>query len=136
MLCVSHQTYEDRQLHGPRECGTNLSYIYFGIFIIVFRMMMLNLFIAVVLEGFTSTNKELTGEVNSEDFAKLIDLWSVFDNKATGWIGINELCFLVFMLDGPLGHADIYRLEIQSKLDQDDEICMILTSKDEGMANK
>lgn len=80
-------------------------------------MMMLNLFIAVVLEGFTSTNKELTGEVNSEDFAKLIDLWSQFDNKATGWIGINDLCFLVFMLDYPLGHADTYKLEIQSKLE-------------------
>ena len=113
-----------------------MSYIYFGIFVVVFRMMMLNLFIAVVLEGFTSTNKELTGEVNSEDFNKFIDLWSVFDKKATGWIGINDLCFLVFKLDHPLGQAETYKLEVQSKLDQDDEICMITTSKDEGMANK
>lgn len=60
----------------------------------------------------------------------------MFDKKATGWIGINDLCFLVFKLDQPLGLADIYKMEIQSKLDQDDEICMILTSKDEGMANK
>lgn len=104
-----------------------MAFVYFGIFVVVFRMMMLNLFIAVVLEGFSSTNKEHTGEVNSEDFAKLIELWSVFDKKATGWIGINDLCFLVFMLDEPLGHAKDYKIEIQSKLDQDDDICMILT---------
>ena len=51
--------------NGPKECGTKQSFLYFALFIVVIQMMMLNLFIAVVLEGFSSTNKEHTGVVTS-----------------------------------------------------------------------
>lgn len=75
MLCDQLQSYDDLMARGPKECGTKMAYAYFAVFIIVIRMMMLNLFIAVVLEGFSSTHKEHTGTVTSEDYAKLIELW-------------------------------------------------------------
>mmetsp|Transcript_35371 Transcript_35371/g.54134 ORF Transcript_35371/g.54134 Transcript_35371/m.54134 type:complete len:301 (+) Transcript_35371:3572-4474(+) len=63
--CVTEQSYAERNAVGPKECGGKEAYIYFGVFIVVIQMMMLNLFIAVVLEGFSSTNKEHTGVVTS-----------------------------------------------------------------------
>lgn len=40
------------------------------------------------------------------------------------------------MLDEPLGRAETYRVEIQAMLDEDEDVCRLLSSKDEGMANK
>ena len=81
--CLDVQSYdslirEDGTIE-PMECGTSLSYAYFALFIVVIQMMMLNLFIAVVLEGFSSTNKEHTGSVTSEHFNDLIDKWIHYD---------------------------------------------------------
>jgi hypothetical protein len=90
------------------ECGTSLSYAYFALFIVVIQMMMLNLFIAVVLEGFSSTNKEHTGSVTSEHFNDLIDKWIHYDQEATGWIDVRDLIFLIYELSEPLGRFTEY----------------------------
>ena len=94
--CMEDQSYESLISDGPRECGNFFSYFYFGIFIVVIQMMMLNLFIAVVLEGFSSTNKEHTGAVTSEHFNELIELWVDYDPNATGWIDVRDLIFLIY----------------------------------------
>ena len=65
LYCKRDQTFDDLKEFGPQGCGGKDSYMYFVIFIVVIQMMMLNLFIAVVLEGFSSTNKEHTGVVTS-----------------------------------------------------------------------
>lgn len=65
--------------------------------------MMLNLLTAVVLEGYSSTNKEHTGAVTSEHFNKLIKEWVYYDPNATGWIDVKDIIFLIFGLDEPLG---------------------------------
>ena len=77
--CVDDQSFESMIKDGPRECGNMFSYFYFGLYILVIQMMMLNLFIAVVLEGFSSTNKEHTGAVTSEHFNELQELWVNYD---------------------------------------------------------
>lgn len=77
--CVQSQTYEDFKRDGPKECGNIGSYIFFGVFIVTIQMMMLNLFIAVVIEGFSSTNKEHTGVVTQKDYQDFIDHWLEFD---------------------------------------------------------
>lgn len=66
-------------------------------------MMMLNLFIAVVLEGFSSTNKEHTGVVTSEDYNMFVEKWLQFDPEATGWIKLENVVFLCCQLEQPLG---------------------------------
>ena len=69
-------------------------------------MMMVNLFIAVVLEGFSSTNKEHTGVVTQKDYQDFIDKWLEFDPEATGWINLEDLIFLMHIVDQPLGSWD------------------------------
>lgn len=70
--CKDNQSFEDLTKNGPKGCGTSFSYAYFASFIIIIHAMMLNLFIAVVLEGFSSTNKEHTGVVTSGNYAEFI----------------------------------------------------------------
>ena len=70
---------------------------------LLMRCMMMNLFIAVIIEGFSSTNKEHTGTVNSKDFNQLIETWTKFDTNATRWINMHDIIYLVNMLDEPLG---------------------------------
>ena len=104
--CLEVQTYEEMMRDGPMECGTSLSYLYFALFIVVIQMMMLNLFIAVVLEGFSSTNKEHTGTVTSEHFNELTKLWIYYDPHATGFIPVRDLIFLIYELSEPLGRKN------------------------------
>lgn len=103
IFCVNSQKFEDLNKDGPRECGNWLSYLYFAVFILVIRITMLNLFIAVVLEGFSTTYKELTNTVRSDHFNQLIEIWLDYDPKGTGWIGIEALILLVYRLEEPLG---------------------------------
>lgn len=88
---------------GPKGCGTPFSYVYFASFIVVIQMLMLNLFIAVVLEGFSSTNKEHTGIVTQENYVEFVEKWLTYDCGATGWIKLNDLVFLMLELGPPLG---------------------------------
>ena len=65
--------------------------------------MMMNMFIAVVLEGFSSTNKEHTGVVVSHHYNDLINKWTYFDTGASGFILLEDLIFLAHELAPPLG---------------------------------
>ena len=58
-------------------------------------MMMLNLFIAVVLEGFSSANKDFTSAVTNEDYKNFLDTWLEYDPDATGWLTLNDLVFFL-----------------------------------------
>ena len=64
-------------------------------------MMMLNLFIAVVLEGFSSANKDFTSAVTNEDYKKFLDTWLEYDPDATGWLTLNDLVFFLNDLPAP-----------------------------------
>lgn len=64
---------------------------------------MLNLFIAVVIEGFGSVNKEHTGAVTHKDYENFLDAWLCFDHEATGWISLEDVIYFVYILDEPLG---------------------------------
>jgi len=63
--CIDNQSYESMQEVGILGCGTNLSYLYFVLFIISVQMIVMNLFVAVVIEGFCSSTKENTWPVTS-----------------------------------------------------------------------
>lgn len=80
-------------------------------------MMIMNLFIAVVIEGFNASvsfnyqykhiqSKENTGVVTSNDFQLLIDKWADYDKNATGWISPEDLAFLMYELPPPLGRSN------------------------------
>lgn len=83
-------------------------------------MMMLNLFIAVVLEGYSSTNKMHQGAVKSDDYELLLEKWVDYDYNATGWIDVHDLIFLIYELNEPLGRRSEYESDIKDQLDMAD----------------
>lgn len=105
--CLMKQTYEQLMKDGPKECGSKISYIYFGIFIVIIQLLMLNLFIAVVIEGFGSVNKEHTGAVTHKDYMNFLDAWLCFDYDATGWIELEDVIYFIFILEKPLGSKGV-----------------------------
>lgn len=66
-------------------------------------MMIINLFVAVVIEGFSASTAENSGVVTSWDYQELLNWWAIFDPLATGFIKPVDLAFLVYDLDPPLG---------------------------------
>ena len=77
--------------------------------------MTMNMFIAVVLEGFSSFSIENCSPVTSSDYDRLTDAWSHYDPLASGWIKPKHLAFLIYELPKPLGKADEYK-EILKKI--------------------
>lgn len=60
--------------------------------------MTMNLFTAVVLEGFSSFTIENGSLVTSQDYETLIEKWSYYDPEATGWIKPKHLAYLIYEL--------------------------------------
>lgn len=63
----------------------------------------MNLTVAAVIDSLNSANKDEGALISSEDIDVLIGLWSEYDPKATGWISIECLVFLLFEMPQPLG---------------------------------
>ena len=95
--CIADQPYDSIQTDGMLGCGSPIAYIYFISFMLLISMMMMNLFVAVVIEGYAESvgcllsptqTKENSGPVTSEDYDELLKLWAEYDPKATGWTDI------------------------------------------------
>jgi hypothetical protein len=114
--CQQEQTYADRLLNGPQNCGNDLAYLYFAFFLVVIHTMMLNLFIAVVLEGYMATLKDHIGIVSAEMLDDLVDTWVDYDPEATGWISVKDLIFLVYDVREPLGKRTLFETEVKEQI--------------------
>jgi hypothetical protein len=77
------------------------------------QFLMMNLFVAFVIEGFSSTNKEHTGFIHSLHFEEILEKWTVYDEEATGWIKMEDICFLVHEVNYPLGRIKKFNQEIE-----------------------
>jgi hypothetical protein len=64
--CASSQSYDDIVAEGVQGCGTWISYPYFISIILLVRLIMINLFLALVVEGYLETLKENEAVVNPE----------------------------------------------------------------------
>lgn len=64
--CLYNPTYSDIQANGgePNGCGNNFGYFYFCSFVIIVSFVYLNLFIAIILQGFSDTNERANLKIN------------------------------------------------------------------------
>ena len=63
----------------------------------------MNLSVAAVIEGLEQAKNENLGIVTADQIEQLLDIWVEYDPKATGWISLQELIFLLYELPQPLG---------------------------------
>ena len=67
--CVENQSYESKLKDGIQGCGNAaVAYFYFATFILMVSIVFLNLFIAIILEGFAESSQEGKMRVGNECF--------------------------------------------------------------------
>ena len=67
------------------------------------NLIFLNLFIAIILQGFEDTQRKDTRLFNNDSLQKFRQIWSDFDTEASTFIAIPELKPFLFKLGAPLG---------------------------------
>ena len=71
--------------------------------------MLLNVFIAVILEGFSDEKENATATLTEEEFDAFVVTWSMFDPDATCFIDWKDLFPLLQTLEPPMGFGRGYK---------------------------
>ena len=79
----------------PNGCGSAFGYFYFCSFVVIVSFVYLNLFIAIILQGFSDTNERANLKINESGYEDFRDKWSLFDTKGKGLIRVYELPLLI-----------------------------------------
>jgi len=104
--CEPNQTQTDISLNGIKGCGTYWSYPYFISFILLVPLMTINLFMAIVIEGYFISENEHESVINPKHIDEMLTKWSDYDPKGTGFISYENLAFLLHDLYPPIGLKD------------------------------
>jgi voltage-dependent calcium channel L type alpha-1D len=98
-------------------CGTLSIFPYLISFTVVISVVFINLFVGVILEGFSFSNDETGASVKPDDFMKFADHWAKFDPNASCYISIQQLEEFVQTLGPPLGFGrNMKRKELSAKI--------------------
>ncbi|KAI4484986.1 hypothetical protein M0802_012887 [Mischocyttarus mexicanus] len=86
----------------PGGCGSNIAYAYFVSFIFFCSFLMLNLFVAVIMDNFDYLTRDssILGAHHLDEFVRI---WAEYDPKATGKVLYNEVYDMLKVMDPPLG---------------------------------
>ena len=83
---------------GISGCGNSAAYFYFVAFILMVSLVFLNLFIAIILEGFAASSQEQKIRVGEECFEAFSRAWMKYDPLATEMIDVENLEHLILDL--------------------------------------
>ncbi|XP_073449452.1 voltage-dependent R-type calcium channel subunit alpha-1E isoform X6 [Aquarana catesbeiana] len=89
--------------HNENErCGTDLAYVYFVSFIFFCSFLMLNLFVAVIMDNFEYLTRDssILGPHHLDEFVRI---WAEYDRAACGRIPYKDMYKLVRVISPPLG---------------------------------
>lgn len=110
--CSDNPTYQMYVENGHKAvgCGDKFtSILFFVSFCIIVVLVFLNLFVAIILEGFEETYQKDKKLFNQETTEYFRDVWSRFDPNATGFIKTKNFPNLMFALGAPIGWDPQYR---------------------------
>jgi hypothetical protein len=79
--CTDSPTYASIQANGGivNGCGTSVSFVYFMLFHLMVTVIFLNLFVAVILNGFSNSNEEESFQIFKVQIEKFKKIWQEFD---------------------------------------------------------
>ncbi|NXA94326.1 SCN5A protein, partial [Melanocharis versteri] len=85
------------------ECGKPaIGIIYFVSYIIISFLIVVNMYIAVILENFNAATEESTEPLGEDDFDTFYEIWEKFDPEATQFITFSALSDFADALSNPL----------------------------------
>ncbi|XP_048587790.1 voltage-dependent P/Q-type calcium channel subunit alpha-1A isoform X2 [Nematostella vectensis] len=103
LACTSGAACEVRANKPADEtCGSNVAYVYFVSFIFFCSFLLLNLFVAVIMDNFEylTRDESILGPHHLDEFVRV---WSEYDPGATGRIKHTEVCQLLRQMSPPVG---------------------------------
>ncbi|XP_042894573.2 voltage-dependent calcium channel type A subunit alpha-1 [Parasteatoda tepidariorum] len=87
------------------ECGSNLAYAYFVSFIFFCSFLMLNLFVAVIMDNFDYLTRD-SSILGAHHLDEFIRMWAEYDPGASGQIHYTEMYDMLRNMDPPLGFGN------------------------------
>lgn len=97
--CTSQPEWNDSPQHG---CGSAAAYPYFISFTLLVAFVMLNVFIAVILEGFSDMSEAEEALLSKEQLSQFASTWAQFDPEVSMFIMRQELASFIEALPRPL----------------------------------
>ncbi|XP_072130490.1 probable voltage-dependent R-type calcium channel subunit alpha-1E [Mobula birostris] len=93
-----------KECEGTREptCGTDFAYFYFVSFIFLCSFLMLNLFVAVIMDNFEYLTRDssILGPHHLDEFVRV---WAEYDRAACGRIHYTDMYQMLTLMSPPLG---------------------------------
>uniref|UniRef100_A0A2I3G2Y2 Voltage-dependent R-type calcium channel subunit alpha n=1 Tax=Nomascus leucogenys TaxID=61853 RepID=A0A2I3G2Y2_NOMLE len=112
--CEPDTTAPSGQNENER-CGTDLAYVYFVSFIFFCSFLMLNLFVAVIMDNFEYLTRDssILGPHHLDEFVRV---WAEYDRAACGRIPYKDMYKLVRVISPPLGLGENCPYRVACKL--------------------
>jgi len=99
--------YDDKPgLNG--DCGFGgFGIAYFASFVLVAFLIMINMYIAVILDNFSEAQQADEIGIDEDDINIFYEKWMMYDPKASQFLNVGKLRDLVGQLNAPLGIPDV-----------------------------
>ncbi|XP_061734923.1 sodium channel protein type 2 subunit alpha-like isoform X1 [Nerophis ophidion] len=111
--CDSNMEHPGSAFKG--DCGTpSVAIAFFVSYIIICFLIVINMYIAVILENFGVATEESADPLSEDDFEVFYEVWEKFDPRATQFMEYNKLSEFADALDPPLRIAMPNRIELMS----------------------
>nr|XP_061800247.1 voltage-dependent N-type calcium channel subunit alpha-1B-like [Nerophis lumbriciformis] len=102
LSCLSNRSCDKLSGTTGKECGSDFAYFYFVSFIFLCSFLMLNLFVAVIMDNFEYLTRDasILGPHHLDEF---IRVWAEYDPAACGRICYQDMYKLLRFISPPLG---------------------------------
>ncbi|XP_058158812.1 voltage-dependent N-type calcium channel subunit alpha-1B isoform X1 [Dasypus novemcinctus] len=100
LSCLSDRACDEHA--NASECGSDFAYFYFVSFIFLCSFLMLNLFVAVIMDNFEYLTRDssILGPHHLDEFLRV---WAEYDPAACGRISYNDMFEMLKHMSPPLG---------------------------------
>ncbi|KAL1265915.1 hypothetical protein QQF64_003942 [Cirrhinus molitorella] len=102
LACLGGMKCDGNSGNEGLECGSNFAYAYFVSFIFLCSFLMLNLFVAVIMDNFEYLTRDssILGPHHLDEYVRI---WAEYDPAACGRIHYKDMYSLLRVIDPPLG---------------------------------
>lgn len=100
-LCDQNAKFKSNGLTKGTCGNTTIAIIYFVSYILLFVLIIINMYIAVILENFNQAQSLESGGITEEDIDCFYEVWKQFDPLATQFINFKDLPIFLTKVDPP-----------------------------------
>ncbi|XP_043095535.1 calcium channel, voltage-dependent, N type, alpha 1B subunit, a isoform X6 [Puntigrus tetrazona] len=102
LSCLSERSCDANSGNSDKECGSDFAYFYFVSFIFLCSFLMLNLFVAVIMDNFEYLTRDssILGPHHLDEF---IRVWAEYDPAACGRVKYLDMYEMLLHMSPPLG---------------------------------